>query len=208
MEFTVTIHDLIARHGIISDQITKSELQVILRECDQVLRHDVAGDIVELGCYAGTTSLYLQRLIQQTGRSRQLYVYDSFEGLPSKVKEDLSPAGEQFRAGELAVGKTALIRNFKHAGLPLPRIKKAWFSELTSDDIPARIAFAFLDGDFYESILDSLTLVWPKLTEGAVVVVDDYQTEALPGVRKALDVWARDHQFTLRVEASLAIIYR
>lgn len=206
-EFIVTIHELVTRHGILTDQITKSELLVILRECDQILRLGIAGDVAELGCYAGTTAVYLQRLIQQYDSQKQLYVYDSFEGLPPKVKEDASPAGEQFQAGELSVGKSALIRNFKHAGLPLPKIKKAWFSDLTATDMPDQIAFAFLDGDFYESIMDSLRLVWPKLAEGAVVIIDDYHTESLPGVRRALDVWAQDHHFTLRVESSLAVVH-
>lgn len=66
--------------------------------------------------------------------------------------------------------------------------------------------FAYLDGDYYRSILDPLKLIWKHLAPGAIIVVDDYQNEQLPGVRKALDVWAQAHAFNLRVEASLAVI--
>ncbi len=96
--------------------------------------------------------------------------------------------------------------NFKKAGLPLPKIKKAWFSELTPADLPDKIAFAFLDGDYYESIMDSLRLIWSKLSEGAVVIVDDYANEALPGAAKAVDEWLRNHKARLKAEQSLAII--
>lgn len=198
--------DLLDRYPIVSDQVDRAELRVILRELEKVLHKGVSGDVVELGCYVGTTSLFLQRMLRDT--SKTLHVYDSFAGLPPKAMADASPAGEQFKQGELTASKAQLIKYFKQAGLPLPVIHKAWFEELTVADTPDAISFAFLDGDFYTSILASLKVVWPKLTPGAVVVIDDYQTEALPGVRQALKEWSRDHSFTVRVEASLAIVTR
>lgn len=193
-------------YPIISDQITAKELAVIVRECQKILTTGVKGDVVEFGCYVGTTSLFLQRLILAHGGAKKLHVYDSFAGLPDKLPQDASPAGEQFKGGELLATKAQLIKNFKHAGLPMPIIHKGWFEEFTPADVPERIAFAFLDGDFYSSILASLKLVWPRLQPGAVVLVDDYHTEALPGVRQALKEWSKDHSFTLRNEASLAIL--
>jgi O-methyltransferase len=58
---------------------------------------------------------------------------------------------------------------------------------LEAEDLPDKIAFAFLDGDFYESIRDSLRLVGPRMSEGGVIVVHDYTNPALPGVRKAVN---------------------
>jgi O-methyltransferase len=75
------------------------------------------------------------------------------------------------------------------AGLPVPVIKKAWFSDLTLEDLPEQIAFAFLDGDFYESIRDSIKLVVPRMSEDGVMIVHDYTNPALPGVKKAVDEW-------------------
>jgi O-methyltransferase len=193
---------------IVSDQITPKELAVILRELKKTLDGGVAGDVTELGCYVGTAALFLQRAIVASGQRKTLHVYDSFAGLPEKTTPDLSPAGEQFKGGELAATKAQLIKNFKQAHVPLPVIHKGWFEELIPSDMPPAISFAFLDGDFYSSIRASLKLVWPLLTPGAIVVVDDYQTEALPGVRQALKEWSRDHSFALRVEASLAIVTR
>ena len=90
--------------------------------------------------------------------------------------------------------------------MPPAVVKKAWFYDLKSKDLPEKIAFAFLDGDFYESIRTSLNLIWRKLTTGAIVVVDDYQNEALPGVQEAVDEWLKTHPAVLKNEASLAII--
>lgn len=193
-------------YPIVSDQINRQELAVIVRECQKVLAAGVPGDVVELGCYVGTTSLFLQRLLRADATGKTLHVYDSFAGLPDKLPQDASPAGEQFKGGELVAAKAQLINHFKHAGLPLPVIHKAWFEDLTVQDTPDAISFAFLDGDFYSSILASLAVVWPKLQPGSIVIIDDYQTEALPGVAQALKEWSRDHSFSLKVEASLAIV--
>ncbi len=187
-----------------NDQISEAELKVILRELTAVLGRRVAGEVVELGCYNGGTSVLLGQLLHPT--NKQLYLYDSFSGLPEKSVVDASPAGLQFKTGELLASRSLVEKRFKQAGLRRPRIKKAWFSELTPSDLPEEICFAFLDGDYYESIHDSLKLVWPKLAEGAVVVVDDYTNEALPGAARAVDEWLSTHNSELRVEQSLAII--
>ena len=197
---------LIDRHGIISDQVDRKELETILRQLEQVLTTSTDGAIVEFGCYVGTTSLYVQRLMD-TYEQREFHVYDSFAGLPDKVVQDSSPVGEQFKTGELSAAKKDFIMNFKKAGLKLPRIHKGWFSELSNEDVPENIAFAFLDGDYYESIRDSLSLIWPKLAPHAIIVVDDYMNEALPGAAIAVNEWIASHPARVQTAHSLAIIH-
>ncbi len=200
------MHQLIKKYPIISDQITMDELSVLLRELESVLQANVAGDVVELGCYEGTSALFEARLLQSLSPTKQLWLYDSFEGLPPKVTADQSPSGVQFIAGELRASKSHLLQNFKKAGLPHPHVKKAWFSQLVPQDLPPKICFAFLDGDFYESIRDSLRLVWPNMAAGGVVLVDDYQNEALPGAARATDEFCNARSLQIRAEKSLAII--
>lgn len=197
---------LLARYPIISDQVDKKELRVVLMELEQLLQRGAMGTVVEFGCFTGTTSLFISRLLTHYQRPGCYHVYDSFEGLPPKTKADASAAGEQFQEGELLATKKQFITNFKKAGVPLPAIHKGWFRDLTPADVPPQIMFAFLDGDYYESIRDSLTLVTPNLTQPAMIVVDDYASSALPGAAKATDEWARAHGWRVRSEASLAVI--
>lgn len=197
---------MLEKYPIISDQITKDELRKILDCLEEVLMHDIPGHIVELGCYVGTTTLFLQRLLLAYKSPKELHVYDSFAGLPAKAAEDASPVGEQFKAGELRAQRTEFVRHFRQAGLSLPYIHKAWFSDLAPSDMPEGVAFAFLDGDFYGSIRDSLKLVWPYLSAGAIVVIDDYQSEALPGAKRAVDEWLSTHPARLQVVSSLAVL--
>jgi len=180
------IDELLSKYPLISDQVDKAQVKVILTELERVLDEGIDGAVVEFGCYIGTTSLFIRRLLDNRGDSREFHVYDSFEGLPAKTAQDASPAGTQFQAGELSVGKKEFTREFQKAGLRPPRIHKAWFDELTDTDVPEKIAFAFLDGDFYESIRDSLRLVLPRMQPGGTIVIDDYAREALPGAAKAV----------------------
>lgn len=180
------VEELLRRYEPISDQVDRDQIRSILTELLQVIEAGTSGAVVEFGCYIGTTSLYIRRLLDAVSDGREFHVYDSFEGLPPKTSKDTSPAGIQFQAGELRVSKKEFLRAFQKASLRPPIIHKGWFSRLRDQDVPTAIAFAFLDGDFYESIRDSLQLVLPHMQQGGVIIVDDYAREALPGAAKAV----------------------
>lgn len=200
----------LSNYPIISDQIKRPALDVVLMQLDKVLKDNIPGDIVEFGCYIGTTSLYLRRLLDMYNQSefRQFHVYDSFEGLPSKTSADMSSAGTDFQVGQLMATKRQLSSEFYRAKLRSPIIHKAWFSDLSSKDIPDIVAFAFLDGDFYSSILDSLRLVWPRMGTGGIICIDDYQRETLPGVERAVCDYFQNKPFQLQVSHNIATIKR
>lgn len=200
------IKKLIARHQLISQQIRPDELLVILTELVKVIENEVEGDVVELGCFEGTSALFLQRVLTQTNADKKLWLYDSFEGLPEKTAEDASANGTQFKGGELRASKARLAKNFVKANLKIPEIKRAWFYELDPSDLPPQICFAFLDGDFYESIADSLKLVWPAMAKGGVIIVDDYQNSALPGAAQAVNEFAAAHKLRVQAQKSLGIL--
>lgn len=206
----MTYKELIEKHPIISEQIEKDELLIILKELERILSLGVEGDICEFGCFVGTTSLFIQRLLQVSSSKKKLYLYDSFEGLPEKMRQDQSAAGADFIPGELMASKSQLKLNFKKANLPIPKIKKAWFSDLKKKDVPKQICFAFLDGDFYKSVLDPLNLIKDRLTSGGIVIVDDYDNPALPGAKEAADEFlSQNRNFKLeKVTQSLALLKR
>jgi len=202
----MTTPELLGKYPLISDQVSKDQLRVILTELEKVLP-GLDGAIVEFGCYIGTTSLFIRRLLDTYNDTREFHVYDSFAGLPPKTTQDESRAGDQFQAGELAVSKKQFLQQFQKACLRPPIVHKGWFSNLAGDDVPPKIAFAFLDGDFYESIRDSLRLVLPRMQQGGVIVVDDYAREALPGAAKAVhELVSPTQKGNIRVAHNLAII--
>lgn len=167
-------------------QVSDKETEILLELLEKTL--GVTGDIVELGCYKGDTSLLFQKLLQQKTPEKKLWLYDSFAGLPKKSAEDNSAAGDQFKEGELFVTKKEVVTRFKKAGLRLPIIKKNFFENLNPEtDLPEKISFAFLDGDLYGSIKTSLKLVAPKIQKNGVIIIHDYNNPELPGVSRAVD---------------------
>ena len=206
-------------------QVTARETEILLQELAKTLTHNIPGDVVEFGCYKADTSVLYQKLLESMGHGgafqpenqaaqasqKTLWLYDSFEGLPAKTREDNSAAGDAFQAGELLVTKREVIEKFKKMGLRLPKIKKAFFDDLDIIyDIPEKISYAFLDGDLYQSIKTSLRLVTDKMSQGGVIIVHDYNNPELPGSARAVDEWLKSHQVkvaSLRVAETLAIIY-
>lgn len=206
-------------------QVTARETEILLQELTKTLKNNVPGDVVEFGCYKADTSVLYQKLLESMGHGgviqsenhapsssqKTLWLYDSFEGLPAKTREDNSAAGDAFQAGELLVTKREVIEKFKKMGLKLPKIKKAFFDDLDIIyDIPEKISYAFLDGDLYQSIKTSLRLVAEKMSQGGVIIVHDYNNPELPGSSRAVDEWLKAHQAkvaSFRVAETLAIIY-
>lgn len=163
----------------------------------QVLVFHVPGDIVELGCHQGKTSVFLRMLIDHYDAERELHVYDSFSGLPKQGKYDTYLMDDNCMASIQQLQET-----FTRWHVELPIIHKGWFQETLPQLLPERIAFAYLDGDFYDSILVSLRYVYPRLTNNAVVIIDDYcdpgrnpnAWDGPPGPKKACDDFFQTNQ--------------
>lgn len=148
------------------------------------IENNIEGDVVEFGCYVGESSKYLMKTLLETNSSKKLYVYDSFEGLPPLSKWEENSG---WRSGTLATTEEVLSYNFTQNNLPLPIIHKDWFKDVPNDKIPEKISFAFLDGDFYDSIYDSLNKIYDKVSDGGYICFHDYQRPDLPGVRAAIE---------------------
>lgn len=162
----------------------------------QAIAYEVEGDLVEVGCNEGQSSVLITKVIRGLHSCKKLHVFDSFEGLPSARPED----GSTYKNGDLATTQEVLASNFKLHGLELPTVHKGWFDATLQDGLPDRICFAHLDGDLYDSILVSLKHVYPRLSKGAICLIDDYCDPSinpdgwnhLPGVKKACDEFMAD----------------
>ncbi len=191
LEISEITDELLCTYPIKSEiMMNKLQLKTILTKLENVLLSNIEGDIVELGCNAGSTSLFIRRMMDIYKCDKKYHVYDSFEGLPEHTENDIGK-NQRYR-GECSTTKEIFINNFKEANIECPIINKGWFKEIPCEKYPDKIAFAFLDGDFYTSIIDSFNKVYHKLSKDAIVCLHDYSNENLPGVRKACEDFLRD----------------
>lgn len=154
-----------------------------------VLREDVPGDLIETGVWRGGSCIFMKAILAVHGDStRRIFVADSFAGLPKPNAEQYpSDAGDKHHVHDfLAISKEQVEENFRKYGLLDDRVVflKGWFK----DTLPAapieQLALMRLDGDMYESTMDALTNLYPKLSSGGFCIIDDY---ALRGCREAVD---------------------
>jgi len=145
----------------------------------------VPGAVAEFGCHQGRTAAFMTALTK-----KHVYVYDSFAGLPPPSEHDRP--SEVFHEGAMAISPQELVDLFKRLGLRTPIIEPGFFKDLQPHQLPKEIAFAHLDGDFYESIAGPLYVVWPRLSPGGYIVVDDWDWDQLPGVTDAVKAWSKD----------------
>ena len=143
------------------------------------LAYNVPGDIVELGCFEGHTAKLLTLLNPQ----KNVFVYDSFEGLPPGDKN----YKENHQAGIMNAPIENLYSNFENDQIRLPTINQNFFENLSPLDMPDRISFALLDGDLYSSVYTSLELVYNNMSVGGVIIIDDYMSKNWPGVYHAVN---------------------
>lgn len=108
------------------------------------LFYNVPGDFCELGCHEGKSAVVFQRILQHYDPSRNLHLYDSFEGLPNASAEN---GHANAHKGDMATTKDALIANFKRLNLRQPILHQGWFEDTLPTQLPDKIAFAHLDGD-------------------------------------------------------------
>ncbi len=169
---------------------------------EQTLVRGVPGDVVELGCNAGESTIVMRRIMDELGSDKQLHAYDSFEGLPELTEADRKDG--VYSAGHMAVGEDVLIKNFEQLGLRLPKIHKGWFQDTVPSQLPDHICFALLDGDLYESTRHILPHVYERMLPGAIGMIAVYYDEELlprkdleggyrsPGVKHAVDEFFAD----------------
>jgi O-methyltransferase len=165
------------------------QIKHILRNLRIVLESGIAGDVVELGCHAGTTSLFIRRLLDHYRAGRCFHVYDSWRGLPEKDEKD---GNTSFRPGQCETAKEKFVDNFRKWNLELPHIHSGWFQDIPDEEYPERIAFAYFDGDFYRSVMASFNKVYFKLSPDARLVIDDYEHPQLPGCPRACRDFLKD----------------
>jgi len=155
----------------------------------EVRAHDVPGDLVEAGVWRGGGTIYMRAFLEAyRDTARNVWVADSFEGLPKPRDEYAADRGSMLWASEyLAVSQAEVERNFAAYGLLDGRVRflKGFFSDTMPTAPIDRISLLRLDGDMYESTFVVLDHLYPKLSSGGYVIVDDYGM--LPECNRAVE---------------------
>jgi hypothetical protein len=155
---------------------------------ETVLKDGVPGDFIETGVMRGGAVILMRAILKAHGiTDRRVWAADSFEGLPApdteRYPDDEGAAWHLRPLTEVALDYVK--RNFERYGLLDDQVKflKGWFRDTLAGAPIDKLALLRLDGDLYESTMDALVPLYPKLSSGGFIIVDDYN---LPMCRKAI----------------------
>lgn len=171
----------------------------------QAIRHvdnnQIPGDVAEFGVWRGGMSMIAAQTIAESSTKRFLYMFDTFQGMTTPSSKDVELYSRQSAAKLLeretnSPGKWTTWANASLADVQ-DGIRK---TELSEDHIrfivgdvsatvpsllPTALAVCRIDTDWYESTLHCLRHAWPRIPQGGVLLLDDY--DHWEGARTAVD---------------------
>ncbi|MEX1019737.1 MAG: TylF/MycF/NovP-related O-methyltransferase [Litorilinea sp.] len=155
-----------------------------IRTCiEHILQDDIPGDLIETGVWRGGALIYMRGVLASYGiTDRIVWGADSFEGLPV-IDETAHPIDYKiWRTNRLrfAASQAEVEENFRRYDLwdDQVRLLPGWFKDTLPTAPVERLALLRLDGDYYESTTDALTHLYPKLSPGGFVIIDDYMVNS------------------------------
>lgn len=167
---------------------------------EDVLKNNVPGDFIETGAWRGGVTIFMRALLKVHGvTDRTVWVADSFEGLPPSSSElnewDLS------QTEYLKVSLEKVQSNFSKFGLLDDQVKflKGWFCDTLPTAPIEKLAILRLDGDLYRSTTDALVNLYPKVSKGGYIIVDDYLS--WPTCKQAVTDYLRANNIKADIKA-------
>ena len=189
----------------------------IIQSLKHIKQKNIPGEIVECGVYKGGSLILICLIAQMIDLNRAIIGFDTFEdGFDKISKFDLSVKKKKIE--NLNFEKNFfpsvddvldIIKKFKIKENYFPKLVKGKTQEtlLLSENLPNSISFLRLDTDIYEPTADQLDKLYPKLSSGGILHIDDYGH--CPGVKKAVDEYFKGHNIWLhRVDYTCRLLIK
>lgn len=153
---------------------------------------NVSGSVVECGVGKGRSLLYFSFLSQREKKGRKVWGFDSFEGFPEPDEKDKSSRNP--KKGEWSGVDVYYIKKLlRNSGVQKDfienniRLIKGFFDKSLTEYDKKPIALLHIDVDLYQSYIDVLEQLFPFVSEGGIVLFDEYGEDNWPGAKKAVD---------------------
>jgi O-methyltransferase len=176
----------------------RERVDALVGAVEYIVENGIEGDFVECGVWKGGSLFAMMLTLQRLGdHSRQIWGYDTFDGMTAPADLDVSFHGQKAKEiysdhanrGErwLAIPRTTVTENLYRSGYSMEKVRLVEGDVQVSlrQGLPSSIAFLRLDTDWYESTMFELQTLYPKLVPKGIMIVDDYGHWR--GAKKAVD---------------------
>jgi len=165
----------------------------------------LTGSVCEFGVYKGGTALVISKVITESKIKKNLYLYDSFEGMPNFATNNDWHDETWFADTSLEV-TASMIENSEFLDV---RFVKGIIPQTLSIALPEKICFAHIDLDLYVSIIETLHRIYNRIVMGGILLIDDYGEPTCYGARLAVDEFFNDKpEFPVILPTGQALIIR
>jgi hypothetical protein len=199
----MNIYEICQKATMISIERAKS----LYDACEYLAQNKIPGDWVECGVWKGGAAMIMAHKITKGGLPRNLYLYDTFEGMSSPTDNDVDLHGTEAKQAlqeqdkDLAESVWCFApldevkRNIASTGLEYDSVVycQGKVEETIPDTMPEHISLLRLDTDWYESTKHELVHLYPRLVSGGALIIDDYGF--WKGCRKAVDEFIQTLEF-------------
>lgn len=147
----------------------------------QLARHAalLPGEAAEVGVYRGGTAWLIAHVLRESGKP--LHIFDTFAGMPPTT-----PGRDFVRSGDFADTSVAAVTAYL-APYPHVSIYPGFFPDTAGPIRERQFAFAYIDVDAYQSVLDCCAFFHPRMVGGGLMLFDDYGFITCEGARQAVD---------------------
>ena len=150
-------------------------------QIERLKRLKIKGAFVELGVWQGETA----EMIHEMDKTRNLHLFDTFEGFDNKDLEIEVNRDERYSTDNFSDTKLEEVKLIFSESTNVS-FYKGYFPDTAIDLKEDNFAFVHLDADLYKPTIDALHYFYPKLSPGGVIIIHDYN-HTWDGIRQALD---------------------
>lgn len=155
-------------------------LDNIQRLVEEVLKNDIAGDLIETGVWRGGATIFMRAILKSYNiKNRYVWVADSFSGLPSPDLKNYpqDASSDLHTVRYLSVGLKEVKKNFASYDLLDNQVKflAGYFKDTLKSTPIKKLAVIRFDGDTHEAVTLVLKYLYPKLSKGGFMIIDDYK---------------------------------
>jgi O-methyltransferase len=150
------------------------------------------GEIIECGSSRAGSACIMARELRRLGVRKRILAVDSFQGFDREELERERSAGLTW-APDRAFTSTSLdyVRHkLDRLGLDRDIVPVAGYFSDVLPEVEGPFSFVFIDCDLSESVTYCVEILWPRLTPGGRVVIDDFDSEEFRGARQAAEALA------------------
>lgn len=188
-----------------------------------VVEHGIVGEIAEFGVWRGGMSMIAATALMQSKSNKELYLFDTFSGMTDPTNFDFeilggTPASEMLKNERKTAGKnntwafatlSDVQKNIRSTNFPFDRVKfiEGDVMQTVPHCLPKKLSLCRIDTDWYESTKHIISHTWPRLAEGGILLLDDY--DVWSGSRAAIDEYFKEVNYrplAIRIDSGRLIV--